>query len=314
MTGSRHGNGLARKKAGYRLSIGLLSTLVACLLYIPVYALEGPQAPIEQDNIALSLPSSANGHEKDGCVCGQRSDKPSLRYKADMDAVYGAVARVDFRNRTRFEPILQNPELPNGCELASLTAMLRYEGFDVLFKDLDLPKQGFSHSSDGDIRYGPDPAEYYVGDPSSATSGWYCFEQPLMEAANSYLSNSGSRLRARSLTGTSLDELEHWLKAGTPVAVWFTTDYEMPRRSKTFSWVLSSGSTYIPYINLHCVVLLGADESSCILADPLRGMSQVDRSIFESVYNAMGRRALVLALPNECSCLKMPCGHSLCTV
>lgn len=196
------------------------------------------------------------------------------------------------RDCSQLEPVLQNPELPNGCELASLTTLLRYEGFQVSFNELNLPKQEFSY--DRNICYGPDPEDYYVGEPSSATGGWYCFEGPVLLAANAYLAKQGSPLRAHILTSTSLSGLETWLEDGTPVAVWFTTNYSLPQYSSTFSWILPSGEKYWPYVNLHCVVLIDADEDVCTLADPIQGITQIDRDIFETIYTAMGMRALAL--------------------
>ena len=88
--------------------------------------------------------------------------------------------------------------------------------------------------------------------------------------------------------------LEQLLRQGTPVAVWFTQDYEQPRFNNSFTWTLPNGRTYTPYANLHCVVLTGMDETCCYLADPLQGDTLIDRSQFESIYTAMGSRAVVL--------------------
>ena len=57
---------------------------------------------------------------------------------------------------------------------------------------------------------------------------------------------------------------------------------------------LPNGRTYTPYANLHCVVLTGMDETCCYLAAPMQGDTLIDRSQFESIYTAMGSRAVVL--------------------
>lgn len=193
------------------------------------------------------------------------------------------------------QPVSQLPELPNGCEAASLATLLAYEGLEapasLLAADY-LPRQAFSYS--GLDRFGPDPEAAYVGDPFSPTGGWYCFEGPLAQAADQYLAGAGSPLRAKTLTGASLPELEGWLAKGYPVAVWFTQDYTVPRMNETFRWTLPGGSEYTPYQNLHCVVLAGADDLLCYLADPLQGNTQVSREVFDAVYTAMGSRALAL--------------------
>lgn len=193
------------------------------------------------------------------------------------------------------EPVLQNPDLPNGCEAASLAALLRYAGVEADAVELAaawIPREDFSYS--GPDRFGPDPETAYVGDAASANGGWYCFAAPVAVGANNYLSFIGSDLRAEDLTGASFAELQEHLAAGRPVAVWFTQDYQDPRRNSGFTWTLPSGETYTPYGNLHCVVLAGVEGEECLLADPLAGSTRVDRDTFERIYTAMGSRALVV--------------------
>ena len=192
-------------------------------------------------------------------------------------------------------PVLQNPELPNGCEAASLACLLQYQGFSVSASEIArdwLPCQPFTCS--GADRCGADPEQAYAGDPFSEKNGWYCFQGPVAEAANAYLGAQGSPLRAASLSGAGTDKLLAELLAGRPVAVWFTQDYEAPRLNTRFFWLLPSGEAYQPYANLHCVVLTGMSDDVCTLADPLQGTVQVDRALFDEVYTAMGGRAVTL--------------------
>lgn len=59
---------------------------------------------------------------------------------------------------------MQNPELPNGCEVTSLSMVLTAAGYPVdkveLYEEF-LPAEEFTYS--GDYRYGPSPEEAYVG-------------------------------------------------------------------------------------------------------------------------------------------------------
>jgi hypothetical protein len=62
--------------------------------------------------------------------------------------------------------LLQEPELPNGCEIVSLTAILNYYGYNVskvIMADQHLPKQDFIRV-DGKL-FGPDPYKTYAGSP-----------------------------------------------------------------------------------------------------------------------------------------------------
>ena len=191
--------------------------------------------------------------------------------------------------------VLQKPALPNGCETASLATLLEYNGFPVDLAALAenyLPRQSFTYN--GPNRYGPDPETAYAGNPASSSEGWYCFEGPIIEAANAYLRDQGSGLRAESETGADMARLEQLLRQGTPVAVWFTQDYGQPRVNSSFTWTLPDGRTCTPYANLHCVVLTGMDETCCYLADPMQGDTLLQRDRFEAIYTAMGSRAVVL--------------------
>ena len=62
------------------------------------------------------------------------------------------------------------------------------------------------------------------------------------------------------------------------------------------AWVISaSGEYYVPYANLHCVVLVGADEDSFYINDPLRdSMQVVARETFLNGYSALGMQAVVI--------------------
>lgn len=193
------------------------------------------------------------------------------------------------------QTVFQQPSLPNGCEAASLATLLEYSGcsVDLVALGVDyLPRQSFTYN--GLNRYGPDPETAYAGNPASSSDGWYCFEGPVIEAANAWLRDQGSGLRAESETGADMARLEQLLRQGTPVAVWFTQDYEQPRFNSSFTWTLPNGRTYTPYANLHCVVLTGMDETRCYLADPMQGDTFLERDRFESIYTAMGSRAVVL--------------------
>ena len=55
-----------------------------------------------------------------------------------------------------------------------------------------------------------------------------------------------------------------------------------------------TGETYVPYVNLHCVVLAGWDGDTCTIADPLQGRRRVDAAAFLQCFRQMGSRAVVV--------------------
>ena len=113
--------------------------------------------------------------------------------------------------------ILQNPELPNGCEITSLCMLLRYWGYDAdkcVLADRYLPRT--------ETWWGTDPDLAYMGNPhledDSPACGYYCFAGPIVAAATAYLADQeGSmRIRPADLTGAGEEELIACLQQGCP--------------------------------------------------------------------------------------------------
>ena len=192
------------------------------------------------------------------------------------------------------EPVLQNPQLPNGCEAASLAALLNSLGVSVDKMDLAygyIPRVDFDEN--GDERFGVNPETAYPGDPATSR-GFYCFAQPVCEGANKLLTERGSSLRAVDVTGVTETGLRQYLEQGDAVLVWTTLDFSPPVRGD-FTWIDSAtGETIVPYYNLHCIVLTGMGESKCLITDPLSGNRRVDKEDFLSSFYEVGSRAVVI--------------------
>ena len=191
--------------------------------------------------------------------------------------------------------VRQAPALPNGCEVTALTELLRYNGFPISHTALSrdyLPRQHFRWS--GGKMYGPDPYDYFVGNPEDDT-GWYCLEGAIISCANRYLSDQGSSLRAEKVSGASLEQIESYLKAGYPVMVWMTPGLK-PFGYSSVRWTLPDGSTYKPYIGTHALVVTGIDIAGgkISFSDPARGKHTLTIDFFWPIYEAMGKRAVII--------------------
>lgn len=137
----------------------------------------------------------------------------------------------------------------------------------------------------------PQPGALVCGGRRRPHGGWYCFEGPVVQAANGWLEDRGSDLRA--LTGLDREGLERYARAGTPLAVWVTLNYAAPQRSQFF-WLLEDGTVYYPYRNLHCVVLAGVEDGKYRVADPISGVTLVEKELFWDSFSAMGGRAVAV--------------------
>lgn len=191
-------------------------------------------------------------------------------------------------------PILQNPELPNGCEATSISVILHFYGYSVNKCDMAynyIPRNDFTQNNG--VRYAPHPNTSYIGDPSTS-KGFYCFSGPVVAGANQYLEEMGSSLRCDDISGASLELFDQYISQGSPVMVWITLDFGNTVNYSTYTWTLPTGETYTPYRNLHCVVISGYDDVFYYLCDPLNGNISVDKqTVFES-YLALGSHAAVI--------------------
>ena len=221
-------------------------------------------------------------------------------YRAERDLFEGYIRELAGvkpvpAGHTLEEVTLQNPELPNGCEVTSLSMLLAAFGLPIDKVELYeryMQSEGFADSQLGDMRYGPSPEEVYVGDAASASGGWYCFEGPVVKAGAAWLAETGSDYEMQIISGLSREELDQYAQRGTPVVAWVTLGYQSPSYPSTFRWMLPDGTVYVPYSNLHCVVLAGEEGGQYRIADPLYGWTTVEKEVFWESFDAMGRRAV----------------------
>lgn len=187
----------------------------------------------------------------------------------------------------------QYPELPNGCEATSLSIALNILGYpaDKLSIAYDyLPSQPFTN--EGGVYYASDPDVMYAGDPAT-NLGFYCFEYPVTVAANQFLYELGASWTALPLDTVSEGTLDAALQSGSPVIVWSTIDYsDTAQYHSGFSWILSNGETYLPYSNLHCVVVYGFTADLYYICDPIEGELEIGKDIMLTSMAALGNHAV----------------------
>lgn len=175
-----------------------------------------------------------------------------------------------------FPEILQMPELPTKCEITALTMVLNYYGFDVDKVTLateylpTMPPELY-YGSDG-LMYDNDMENYFIGDPA-IENGYICDTSAIVAAANTYLSSEGSSFYADDISCSSPDELYKYVSEGTPVVVWVTIG--MNDRAEINGWYFNGQFTNWS-VNDHGAVLIGYDESTVTIADPLAGITKYD--------------------------------------
>ncbi len=179
------------------------------------------------------------------------------------------------------EPIMQEPELPTGCEITSLTCLLNYLGFDVdkvVMADTYL---------DYILENGTDYSffEKYIGDPHS--NGYGCYSPVIVKAAAEYLADQNSSLEPVNLSGSTEEELFYVIASDHPIVIWNTL-YAQYVEGK-YVWTTPDGEDVYWNNYEHCMLLSGYDipANTVTLCDPLRGEVQYDIDQFFTVYNEL---------------------------
>lgn len=195
-----------------------------------------------------------------------------------------------------FGIILQTPELPTGCEITALTMTLNYYGLhadkiQMAAQYLPAVPAEFYQGEDS-LLYGPDLNQYFVGNPASG-DGYICGTKAICTAADRYLLKKKSRLRAEDKTGASPEELYRWVSGDTPVVVWVTINME--ERLKPEGWYTEKGEYVNWAANDHGAVLIGYNEDTVLIADPIAGRAEYDKKAFEEVFESRGSQCVILS-------------------
>lgn len=185
-----------------------------------------------------------------------------------------------------FEAVLQEPELPTGCEVTSLTADLNFLGFDIdkvtlcdNFMPIALAGQCVMD-------------EAYVGNPRY--DGFGCNAYVIVQTADKYFASVDSPCYGVDLTGQELSEVLYQVTQNRPVLAWSTIDLTVSYPE--YVWTAANGKELVFDWYQHCMVVYGFDYSQGIVyaADPLKGNMTYPIDQFENIYGIMGKQAVVI--------------------
>jgi uncharacterized protein YvpB len=192
------------------------------------------------------------------------------------------------------QTIMQKPELPNGCEITSLTSVLNYYDYEVSkteMADVYLPKRPFQWINNK--LYGANPYEAYAGNPRNDPGGFFSYAPPIVQAANQYIAEGEGMDKALDISGSTREEIIYQLGNGFPVVIWITIDLKKPWSE--FSWHFYDSDEYFPAIdNSHTVVLNGYDETNVHVMDPLKGQVTYNANTFFDSYHVAGSHAMII--------------------
>lgn len=180
--------------------------------------------------------------------------------------------------------MLQNPELPIGCEITALTIVLNYLGYDV--DKLTLADNFLDKGRVGETS----PYKAFVGNPRDEDACG-AFAPVIVNSAKRYLYSENSDMNVYNVTGADYSELVDYVDNGHPVLVWETMWMSKPHIAA--EWNID-GETIVWKSHEHAMVLIGYTADTYIMADPLRGIYEYDKEVVEERYKDMGRQAIVI--------------------
>ena len=184
-----------------------------------------------------------------------------------------------------FEWLSQNPELPTGCEITSLTSVLNYYGINVKKETMadDYLKKG-----DGSYY------KMFLGNPRDARS-LGCLAPPREHPAQQHINKKKLTMKASNVRGATLDPLLEYVSQGVPMIVWNTMGMAPAYESQTLTL---DGREYTWIAPEHCVVVVGydLDNNEVYVADPMAGMVTRNLKTFEERYDSLKRQAVYVTI------------------
>lgn len=186
--------------------------------------------------------------------------------------------------------IFQNPEMPNGCEATATTMALNYCGFPV---DKITMGTRYFYEEERQIDF----RNYYIGDPFDYT-GLGCFSNAVVNAANEYLDEQDTSLRAFNYTNYSFESLLNQVAKGYPVIIWATAYMYEPFYGIR---VNVDGKDIVWISQEHCLLLCGydLDKKTVKVADPLAGLTEYDMNLFKKRFTQLGNNAVIIKTAKE---------------
>lgn len=194
-------------------------------------------------------------------------------------------------NTISFSVLNQYPTLPTGCEVVSLTSVLRHLGFDVsmtTLADKYMPRYSGSY-------YDVSPNDYYLGNPYDET-GFGCFAPCIVKTAENFFCDYDTKNQyvAIDITGCNTDNIYNYISSGVPVITWVTSGFWETKVNGTWQ-VNGETITWMEYE--HCLVTTGYNKNNgtVTVSDVCGGYSYtVSMSKYERIFEDMGSRAVVI--------------------
>ena len=181
----------------------------------------------------------------------------------------------------------QMPDLPNGCEVTSLSMLMNYYGIKVSKNELAETIQHVDSFTDGG-KYRGNPHQGFVGHMTIANAGWCVYNEPLYNVARKYTSH------IENITGSDFLSLLKLVSTGHPVMIITTTTFNKVNNMQT--WDTNTGKVNVTPSSHACVITGYSKPKKVVYVNNPYGYKNqpVNWKNLQASYNQQGRQALYI--------------------
>ncbi len=180
--------------------------------------------------------------------------------------------------------------LAGGSGITACSTVLGFYGINI--KPMDLKAYAKIESASSFIDGFPSPWDQIVGDPKSPKS--YYYAAPITKMVNDYIADrkSSSGIKAKDISGATLDELKAYIDKGQPVVVWGTITGNAA--SETISWELETGEDFVARDPQRVYTMIGYNDKQIILCNDKGKEVRAKIEYFNDMYNSLYSQAILI--------------------
>lgn len=180
----------------------------------------------------------------------------------------------------------QLPDLPNGCEVTSLSMLLKY--YDINVSKLELSSNIKHVSSFIDNDYRGNPHIDFVGYMSIKNAGWCVYNEPLYNVARKYTK------RIRNYTDNDFVQVLKLVSKGHPVVIITTLKFDRVNDMQT--WSTKQGKVHVTPSSHACVITGYNKKKGIVYVNDPYGVKNKKVSLkkIQASYNQQGKQALYI--------------------
>lgn len=181
----------------------------------------------------------------------------------------------------------QMPDLPNGCEVTSLSMLMNYYGIKVSKNELAETIQHVDSFTDGG-KYRGNPHQGFIGHMTIANAGWCVYNEPLYNVARKYTSH------IENITESDFLSLLKLVSNGHPVMIITTTTFNKVNNMQT--WDTNTGKVNVTPSSHACVITGYSKPKKVVYVNNPYGYKNqpVNWKNLQASYNQQGRQALYI--------------------